>query len=82
MHALLAYNWTVEDLMRITFDPDKDEANVSKHGLRLVFGERVIETAVTTMLDTRFEYGEERFVSFGYVERRLYVCVYTAATRK
>lgn len=62
--------------MRFAFDVDKDEANRRKHGVTLAVGTRVIENAVTTMMDARFDYGEERFVSFGYLDRRLFACVF------
>ncbi len=62
--------------MDITFDAAKDLANQEKHGLGLEFGSDIIKNAVTTLMDTRFDYGEDRFVSFGYSGTRLYVCVY------
>jgi len=62
--------------MEVEFDPDKDARNRARHGLPLDFGAEVVKAAVTTVLDARFDYGEERFVSFGYVGGRLYVCVF------
>jgi uncharacterized DUF497 family protein len=63
--------------MKVTFDNAKDRLNREKHGLPLRFGEEVIRLAVRTVMDARFDYGEDRLVSFGYVRDRLYVCVYT-----
>jgi uncharacterized protein len=63
--------------MRVTFDNAKDRLNREKHGLSLALGEEVIRLAVTTVADARFDYGEDRLVSFGYIRDRLYVCVYT-----
>lgn len=63
--------------MKIEFDRAKDASNRNKHGLPLAFGEQVIRNAAHTVMDTRFDYGEERFVAFGYVSGRLHVCVYT-----
>lgn len=62
--------------MDFTFDPVKDRANREKHGLSLEFGKQIFTNAVTTLMDTRFDYGEDRFVSFGYSGDDLYVCVY------
>lgn len=63
--------------MRVTFDVEKDAANRAKHGLPLSVAALVIENGVTTFLDTRFDYDEDRFITFGYVERRLHVAVWT-----
>jgi hypothetical protein len=61
----------------ISFDPNKDALNRAKHGVSLDLGERVLAGAVTTRIDDRQAYGEDRFVTFGYVDRRLHVVVYT-----
>lgn len=62
---------------RVIFDPAKDADNREKHGLSLDLVGAVIEAATVTFLDQRFDYGEDRFVSFGYVEGRLHVAVWT-----
>ena len=52
--------------MRITFDPDKDAANIAKHGLSLAaFGG--FDVMVMAMVDDRFDYGEIRYRAFGRV---------------
>ncbi len=63
--------------MQIEFDPAKDAANRLKHGIPLAFGAQVIEAAVKILADTRLDYGEQRFIAFGHVGVRLYVCVFT-----
>lgn len=63
--------------MKISFDPGKDEKTRSERGFSLALGKEVIRNQVFTCLDERQNYGEDRFVSFGYVEKRLYVCVFT-----
>jgi uncharacterized DUF497 family protein len=62
--------------MDFSFDPAKDQTNREKHGLSLEFGKHIFMNAVTTVMDARFDYGEDRFVSFGYSGADLYVCVY------
>lgn len=62
---------------RVVFDSAKDAANREKHGLSLALVGAVVEAARATFLDQRFDYGEDRFVSFGYVDGRLYVAVWT-----
>jgi len=61
----------------IDYDPAKDAENQRKHGVSLDVGRRVLDGGTTTMIDDRFLYGEERFVTFGYVHDRLHVAVYT-----
>ena len=63
--------------MKLEYDRAKDAANRLKHGVGLDLGGQVIEIAAHTLIDARMDYGEDRFVAFGYVEDRLYVCVFT-----
>lgn len=63
--------------MQIVFDAEKDAVNRQKHGLPLSLGVAVLEGRTAEFLDTRQDYGEDRLVCFGYVDRRLHVCVYT-----
>ncbi|GAA0599156.1 BrnT family toxin [Caenispirillum bisanense] len=64
--------------MQIDFDPDKDAANQEKHGVSLSFGAEVLSDANRLdILDVRFDYAEERFVTYGMVDGRVWVCVFT-----
>ncbi|CAI2933565.1 BrnT family toxin [Aminobacter niigataensis] len=63
--------------MKISFDPGKDEWTRAERGFSLALGADVIRNRVATLLDDRRDYGEDRFVAFGYVDLRLYVCVFT-----
>jgi uncharacterized DUF497 family protein len=63
--------------LAITYDPDKDAANLAKHGISLALARDVLSNAVSTMMDNRLGYGEARFVTFGDVVDRLHVAVYT-----
>jgi uncharacterized protein len=64
------YNQTVE----IAFDPKKNERNLRERGLSF---ERAIdfdfETAITGI---EIRSGEQRFVSVGYLDKRLHVICY------
>ena len=64
-------------MVSYTYDPAKDAANRAKHGVSLALGPAVIANAAHIAEDTRADYGERRFVAFGYVEERLYVVIYT-----
>jgi uncharacterized protein len=64
--------------MRIEFDADKDAANLKKHGVSLAFAVQVLaDTHRLDLLDVRFNYPEDRFVTYGSVENRIWVCVFT-----
>ncbi|MCC7015818.1 MAG: BrnT family toxin [Rhodospirillales bacterium] len=63
--------------MRIAFDPGKDANNREKHGVSLAFGAEVLADAGRLdVLDVRVAH-EERFVSYGMVGKRVWVCVFT-----
>jgi uncharacterized protein len=62
---------------RTEFDPDKDAINQQKHGVSLAFGATVLaDPNRLDILDVRFDYAEERIVSYGMVEGRIWVCVF------
>ena len=64
--------------MRITFDSGKDASNLEKHGVSLAFGAEVLADADRlNVLDVRFAHVEERFVAYGAVGKRVWVCVFT-----
>lgn len=63
--------------MKVEFDPNKDAANREKHGVSLAFGAEVLaDVNRLDVLDVRFDYLEERFVSYGMVNGRVWVCVF------
>jgi hypothetical protein len=43
---------------------DKRLSNIAKHGFDFVGVESVFEGEIVTILNDRFDYGEERFVTF------------------
>ena len=49
--------------MRIEFDPAKDAANLSKHGVSLALAAELDWEAALVWVDERFEYGEMRMVA-------------------
>ena len=62
--------------MKIEYDDKKEKANLRKHKVSLSFGKRVLENRIGEELDPR-QGDEERWIAFGMVEMRLFVCVYT-----
>ena len=66
--------------MRLDFDPDKDAANLEKHGVSLAFGGEVLgDSGRLDIVDVRFDYAEERYITYGWVAGRVWVCVYHPA---
>ncbi|MGH7041018.1 MAG: BrnT family toxin [Acetobacteraceae bacterium] len=63
--------------MEIEYDPEKDAANLAKHGVPLALGAVVLETCIGEVTDGRRDYGEVRVNAFGLVAGRLFVCTYT-----
>ncbi len=59
------------------FDEHKNQKNSAKHNIGF---EHVLsfdwESAITAE-DTRYDYGEQRFISYGLVHSRLHVLVWT-----
>ena len=63
--------------MEFAWDPDKDEANRFKHGLRLEFGRRVfVHVDYIILASHRPADGEERYKAIGLVEGKLYTAVH------
>lgn len=63
--------------MRFEWDEEKRLSNIAKHGFDFVGVERVFEGETVTVLDDRFDYGEERFVTFGLFEGRVAAVTHT-----
>ena len=49
--------------MRIEFDPSKDAANTTKHGVSLASADELDWDAALIWIDDRFEYGELRMIA-------------------
>ena len=64
-------------MVRIEFDPDKNEANIAQHGIDMAAAaDFEFDTAVVSV-DSRKRYGETRNIGVGYIAARLHVLVFT-----
>ncbi len=63
--------------MEITFDPNKDAANIAKHGVSLALSAEIEWSEVIVRPDTRRDYSELREIGFGLIGDRLYCVVFT-----
>jgi len=62
-------------LMKISFDPAKDEINIAKHGISL---ERAGDLEILSFIeDTRNDYGETRYRAWGLIDGHAHCLVFT-----
>jgi uncharacterized DUF497 family protein len=63
--------------MEITFDRAKREKTLKERGLDFAGAKEVFAGRHTVRLDDRFDYGEERFITAGFLHGRMVVLVWT-----
>ena len=63
--------------MNIVWDQAKRRANLRKHGLDFVDAKEVFAGITYTIEDRRFEYGEQRFITFGLLRDTVVVLAHT-----
>lgn len=63
--------------MKFEWDEDKNQENISKHGLDFADAWEVFEAPMQTALDTRAGYGEDRWTGIGFLANRIVVVVFT-----
>lgn len=68
--------------VKFEWDETRRRANLRRHGIDFVGCEAVFESYTLTVEDTRFEYGERRFVTLGLLEGRVVAVVRTETARK
>ena len=62
--------------MKITYNLDKDARNKTKHGVSLSLALRIDWESVDALVDSRHDYGEERFLALAPIDGRLYMVVF------
>lgn len=71
--------------MYFEWDEDKSRENVGKHGLDFYDAWEVFEGPLLVELDSRTDYGEERWIGIGLLGNRIVVVIFTvpdARTRR
>jgi uncharacterized DUF497 family protein len=63
--------------VKITFDKAKREQTLARRGLDFADASEVFKGLHTVLADDRFDYGERRYISAGYLRRRMVVIVWT-----
>ena len=63
--------------MELEWDEEKRESNLAKHGLDLTVSLELFADYFMERLDTRHDYGEDRWVALGIIRGTVVVLVYT-----
>jgi uncharacterized protein len=63
--------------MNIEFDPAKRKQTLEARGLDMAEAGTVFASALLTIDDTRYDYGEDRFMTVGHLGDRMVVVVWT-----
>ena len=71
------YNNVYNEAMKYIWDETKRRANLRKHGLDFANAQTVFAGPTFTIPDSRFDYGEERFVTIGLLNADAAVIVHT-----
>jgi uncharacterized DUF497 family protein len=63
--------------MKIEFDNAKSDKNIRERAISFELAAKFNLQTAKIWQDTRKDYGEERFIALGYIEKRLFSMVFT-----
>lgn len=63
--------------MKYTWDPQKNAANIAKHGFDFRDAVSIFELPVLVRADRRRDYGEDRYAAIGSLEGIILTVIYT-----
>ncbi len=63
--------------MNFEWDDKKCQSNIKKHGIDFVDASVIFKGYTLTIEDDRYDYGEERFITFGILDGRVVAVVHT-----
>ena len=63
--------------MRIEYDPAKREETLARRGIDMADAAEVFSGPCLTVEDVRFDYGEPRFLTVGFLRQRLMIVAWT-----
>jgi uncharacterized protein len=63
--------------MEFEWDESKQTSNLRKHGIDFSDVPTIFDGSIVTVEDERFDYGEERFVTFGLLQGHVVAVVHT-----
>lgn len=64
------------------YDHNKNQENIKKHGISFDYIEFLDWNTAITKQDNRYDYGEKRFITYGFINDRLYNLVWTIRNKK
>ncbi len=67
--------------MEFQWNEAKRLLNLQRHGIDFVGIEQAFEGETVTILDDRFDYGEERFITFGLLDGRVVAIAHTESSK-
>lgn len=62
--------------MQFGWDEHKNQSNIVKHGFDFADAPRVFDGPMQVTLDTRLDYGEDRFIGLGFLASRVVAVVF------
>jgi uncharacterized DUF497 family protein len=68
--------------MDYVWDEQKRLANIAKHGVDFILMTAFDWHTAIVKPDLRRDYGEARFIAYGWLQDRLYACVFTSGINK
>ena len=79
MKASLSYQVNSDYTSSVNFewDEDKNQENIRKHGFDFADAWEIFEAPMLTALDTKEDYGEDRWNGIGLLGNRIVVMVFT-----
>lgn len=63
--------------MELSYDPEKNQANIAKHGVSFEQVHEIEWKDAVILADDRRDYGEERYTVYAMLGGRLHVLVFT-----
>ena len=63
--------------MKIEFDPSKRDKTLTERGVDMARADEVLTGKTITVPDARKDYGEDRWISIGYLDGRMVVVAWT-----
>jgi uncharacterized DUF497 family protein len=63
--------------VKFEWDEGKNKENIRKHGLDFADAWQIFDAPMLTRLDTKEDYGEDRFVGIGFLKNFVVVVAYT-----
>ena len=67
--------------MKIEFDREKRDRTLAERGLDMARSSEIFDGPTLSVEDDRQDYGETRFITIGFLDRRMVVVVWTQRNR-